>query len=150
MPGEEERTVLDKLAEFFIFGFAPLMVGALVMPTQSMAEEKVVTGQVLYRERMALPPDAVLTVQLVDETPTGEPATIIGEQITRHAGQVPIKFEVHFDPVAIRPGMTYALEATISVDRTLWFLNDERYQLDPLTAGPQTLVLKMVKKSMND
>ncbi|PSJ61213.1 META domain-containing protein [Pseudaminobacter soli (ex Li et al. 2025)] len=139
--------MLDKLAEFVIFGFAPLIVGALVMPIESRADEKVITGEVVYRERIALPPSAVLTVQLVDETPTGEPGAIIGQQTIANAGQAPIKFEISFDPVAIRPGTKYALEANITVDHTLWFENDERYQLDPLTAGPQTLTLKMVNKT---
>lgn len=142
--------MLDRLAEFVIFGFAPLMIGALVMPTQSRAEDKVVTGEVLYRERIALPPNAELTVQLVDETPTGEPSTIIGQQVIPNAGQVPIKFEIPFDPVAIQPNATYALEANISVDHTLWFENDVRYELDPLKSEPQTLVLKMVKKQGNE
>ena len=139
--------MLDRLAEFFIFGFVPLIAGALAMPTQSMAEDKVVTGQVLYRERIALPQDAVLTVQLIEEFPAGEPTTIIGQQVIQNPGQVPIKFELHFDPVAIRPEATYVLEANISVDHALWFENDSRYELDPLTAGPQTLVLQMLKKS---
>jgi len=142
--------MLDRLAEFVIFGFAPLMVGALVMPVQSMADDKVIAGEVLYRERIALPPDAVVTVQLVDLNPASEPSTIIGQQTIPNAGQVPIKFEVHFDPDAIRPDVTYALEANITVDHTLWFENDTRYEVDPLHAGPQTLVLSMVRKSSNE
>ena len=138
--------MLSRLAKILIFGLAPLMAGALVLPAQSMAEDKVVTGQVLYRERVALPPDAVLTVQLIEEFPVGEPSAIIGQQVIPKAGQVPIKFEVHFDPVAIRPEATYLLEANISVNHTLWFENDSRYEIDPLTAGPQTLVLEMLKK----
>jgi len=139
--------MLDRLAEFVIFGFAPLVAGALVMPAQSIAGDKVITGEVLYRERIALPPKAVLTVQLVDLSPASEPSTIIGQQIISDAGQVPIKFAVHFDPDAIQPNVSYALEANITVDHTLWFENDTRYEVDPLNAGPQTLVLSMVKKS---
>ncbi|MEP9371147.1 YbaY family lipoprotein [Mesorhizobium sp. KR1-2] len=139
--------MLDRLAEFFIFGFVPLIAGALVMPTQSMAEDKVVTGQVLYREPITLPPNAVLTVQLIEESPAGEPTAIIGQQVVPNPGPAPIRFEVHFDPLAIRPEATYVLEANISVGHALWFENDSRYELDPLTAGPQTLVLEMLKKS---
>jgi len=136
---------LSRLAKILIFGLAPLMAGALVLPVQSMAEDKVVTGEVLYRERIALPPGAVLTVQLIETSPAGEPSAIIGQQVIPNP-QVPIKFEVHFNPLAIRPAATYLLEATISVDHTLWFENNSRYQLDPLTAGPETLVLEMLKK----
>ena len=86
-----------------------------------------------------------LTVQLIETSPAGEPSAIIGQQVIPNP-QVPIKFEVHFDPVAIRPEATYLLEANISVNHTLWFENDSRYEIDPLTAGPETLVLEMLKK----
>lgn len=142
--------MLGRLAEFMIFGFAPLLVGVLALPMQSMAEDKVIGGEVLYRERIALPPDAVLTVQLMDLSPDGEPSTVIGQQIIPDAGQVPIKFELRFDPDAIQPDVSYALEANITVDHTLWFENDTRYEVDPLNAGPQTLVLSMVRKSSSE
>ena len=48
------------------------------------------------------------------------------------------------DPAAIQPSMSYALQARITVDDTLWFINDERYQVDPLKPGPHRLMLKMV------
>ncbi|MEP9397328.1 YbaY family lipoprotein [Mesorhizobium sp. KR2-14] len=138
--------MLSRLAKILIFGLAPLVAGALILPAQSLAEDKTITGEVLYRERNALPPDAVLTVQLIETSPAGEPSAIIGQQVIPKPGQVPIKFEVHFNPLAVRPTATYLLEATISVDHTLWFENDSRYEVDPLTAGPQTLVLEMLKK----
>lgn len=137
--------MLSRLAKILIFGLAPLLASALILPAQSMAEDKTVTGEVLYRERIALPPGAVLTVQLIETSPAGEPTAIIGQQVIPNP-QVPIKFELHFNPLAVRPTATYLLEATISVDHTLWFENNSRYEIDPLTAGPQTLLVEMLKK----
>lgn len=139
--------MLGKLAEFIVFGFAPLLIGMLAVPDMAMAEEKTISGEVLYRERIALPPHAVLTVQLVDVSLADAPSTVIGQQKIDPAGQVPIKFEVRFDPVAIRTGMTYTLQARITVDDRLWFINDERYSVDPLNAVPQSMVLKMVSQA---
>ncbi|MER9296409.1 YbaY family lipoprotein [Mesorhizobium sp. M0621] len=139
--------MLDRIAEFFVFGFVPLVVGILAVPEPSVAAEKVVRGEVIYRERIALPPSAVLSVQLADVSLSDVPATIIGEQKVKPAGQVPISFEIKFDPSVIRPRMTYALQARITVDDKLIFISDMRHQVDPLTDVPQTVMLKMVTPS---
>lgn len=139
--------MMGKLAEYFVFGVAPLLVGLLAMPALATAEDKTISGEVLYRERIALPPQAVLTVQLVDVSLADAPAKVIGQQKIEPAGQVPIKFAVKFDEAAIRSGMSYALEARITVDDRLWFINDVRHSVDPLKAGPQSMLLKMVSQS---
>ncbi|MEI9411452.1 YbaY family lipoprotein [Mesorhizobium salmacidum] len=58
--------MLDRIAEFFVFGLVPLVVGILAVPELSLAAEKAVRGEVIYRERIALPPSAVLSVELAD------------------------------------------------------------------------------------
>lgn len=142
--------MLGKLAEFILFGFAPLLVGVLAVPEMATAEEKTITGEVLYRERIALPPHAVLTVQLVDVSLADAPSTVVGQQKIDPAGQVPIKFSVPFNPAAIQPTLSYALQARITVDDRLWFINDVRHSLDPLTAGPQSMVLRMVSQASEE
>ena len=72
--------MLDRIAEFFIFGLVPLVVGILAVPELSVAAEKTVKGEVMYRERIALPPNAVLSVQLADVSLADAPAAIVGER----------------------------------------------------------------------
>jgi putative lipoprotein len=139
--------MLDRIAEFLIFGVVPLVVGILVVPELSVAAEKTLKGEVMYRERIALPPNAVLSVQLADVSLADAPAAVIGEHKVAPAGQVPIKFEISFDPQVIRTGMTYALQARITVDDRLLFISDTRHQVDPLSDAPQTIMLKMVTSS---
>lgn len=136
--------MLDRIAEFFIFGFVPLVVGVVAVPDLSAAAEKTLKGEVMYRERIALPANAVLSVQLADVSLADAPAAIIGERKVAPAGQVPIKFEISFDPEVIRPEMTYALQARITADDRLLFITDVSYQVDPLSDAPQAIVLKMV------
>jgi len=76
------------------------------------------SGTLLYRERIALPPDAVATVRLVE---------VGGEQIaiarTASQGrQVPLPFTLDYDPARIVAGRRYALHAAIadSRGRPLW------------------------------
>ena len=136
--------MLDRIAEFFIFGLVPLVVGVLAVPELTSAAEKTLTGEVTYRERIALPANAVLAVELADVSLADAPATIIGQRKIVPAGQMPIKFGIGFDPKAALPGRTYALQARITVDDRLMFVTDTRLQIDPLDGKPQTVVLKMV------
>ena len=140
--------MLDRIAEFLIFGFTPLVIGLLVVPGLPKAAEQVLGGEVLYRERIALPPNAVLSVQLADVSLADAPAAIVGEQTVDPAGQVPVKFEIRFDPSVLQPNMNYALQARITVDDKLWFITDTRHEVDPLTAEPQTLMLRRVAGEM--
>ncbi len=74
------------------------------------------------------------------------PETVVAEQKIDPAGQVPIKFELKIDPAVVQPNVNYALQARITVDDRLMFINDERYSVDPLKPEPAHLVLKMVKQ----
>jgi putative lipoprotein len=139
--------MLGKLAELFIFGLAPMMLGALLLPGAAAAEQITVSGEVFYRERIALPPNAVLTVQLSDVSLADAPASTIAEQKIDPAGQVPIKFEIKFDSAVIQPKASYALQARITVDDKLWFINDQRYAVDPLKPEPQNMLLKKVSQN---
>jgi putative lipoprotein len=84
-----------------------------------------VTGTVAYRERMALPPDAVVQVQLSDVSRQDAPATVVAETTITPAGrQVPIPFELHYGADAIDQKHSYAVRATIrSGNRLLYTTN---------------------------
>jgi uncharacterized lipoprotein YbaY len=92
---------------------------------RSMAQ---VTGTVTYRERIALPPTAVVTIKLVDVSRADAPAIVLGEQVIRPAGkQVPFAFSIAYDPVQIQPQLTYAVEARIEDGGRLLFISDRMY-----------------------
>lgn len=133
--------MLDRITELFIFGFMPLVMGMLATPDFALAAQRTLKGEVTYRERIALPPDAVLVVQLADVSRADAPAAVVAEQKISPAGQVPIRFRLKFDRAAIRPNATYALQARISVGGSLWFVTDTRYEVDPLRTERATLVL---------
>jgi len=138
--------MLGKFAELILFGFAPMMLGAIFMPGAVVAEEIAITGEVAYRERIALPPNAVLTVRLTDVSLADAPGAVVAEQKIEPAGQVPIKFELRYDTAVVQPKMNYALQARITVDDKLWFTTDERHSVDPLKPEPARLLLKMVRQ----
>lgn len=87
-----------------------------------------VTGTVTYLERVALPPTAVVKIQLVDVSRADAPAVILVEQIIPTGGeQVPFFFEIPFDPSKIKANHTYAVQARIEDDGRLRFISDQRY-----------------------
>lgn len=98
-----------------------------------------VTGTVTYLQRIALPPTAVVKVQLVDVSRAGAPAVVLGEQ-TLHTGgkQVPFAFEISYDPAKIEANHTYAVQARIEDGGQLRFINDQRYVV--ITRGTPTHV----------
>jgi len=74
----------------------------------------VVTGVVTYRVRSALPADAEVRVRLEDVSRADAPAILLGEQVFGAEGrQVPLPFEIVFDPADIDPRHSYSLRAEI-------------------------------------
>jgi putative lipoprotein len=103
-----------------------------------------VTGTLAYRERIALGPAAVVEVKLADVSRADAPAIIIGELTIENPGQVPIAFEIEYDPAAIDARFEYAIQARITEAGELRFINTTRYSV--ITRGNPThvdLVLQM-------
>jgi uncharacterized lipoprotein YbaY/membrane-bound inhibitor of C-type lysozyme len=87
-----------------------------------------VSGTVSYMQRVALPPNAVIQVQLLDVSLADAPSKVIGEQwITLGQRQVPVPFTINYDPAKIDERHSYSLSAKITVDGTLRFISDQSY-----------------------
>ena len=92
-----------------------------------------VTGTLTYRERIALPPDAVVLVQLRDVSLMDVAAKLISEQIINPEHSVPIPFSLSYVAEDIDERMTYAVFASIRSGDRLLFITDRSYQV--LTRG---------------
>ncbi|MFC1968625.1 YbaY family lipoprotein [Chloroflexota bacterium] len=111
------------------------------------AKTATVTGTVTYREKIALPPEGVvIAVKVEDVSRADAPAVTIGEQIIENpAQQVPIQFEIEYNPDDIDERYTYAMRVRIEVDGELWFINTTRHQV--ITRGfPTSNVEVMLEK----
>jgi putative lipoprotein len=93
-----------------------LQAGSAIAKTRSL------TGTVTYRERIALPPDAVLEVRLLDVSLADAPSVTIAKTTTRLNGQVPFRYRLRYNDTKIKPRHRYAVSAQIFVDRKLWFV----------------------------
>ena len=98
-----------------------------------------VTGTALYLQRIALPPTAVLTVQLVDISRADAPATVIATQTIPTSGQAPpYAFALVYDTTAISPNLTYAVQARIEDGGQLLFRTTQAYLV--ITQGRPTVI----------
>jgi len=107
--------------------------------------EGVVSGSVAYRERIALPPDAIVEVRLSDVSVQDVAAAPIADTTIRPEGrQVPIPFELRYDPSRIEPNRTYAIRATIRSGGQMLFTTDAVHRV--ITQGnPNRLDLWLVR-----
>ncbi len=113
-------------------------------PLNAEASTATVTGTVSYLQRIALPPSAVIEVQLQDVSLADAPAKVIAEQtITLGERQVPVAFELNFDPAKIDAKHRYSVSARILVDGQLRFISDQSYPM--LTAGKPSQVEMILK-----
>lgn len=105
-----------------------------------------VTGTVSYLQRIAMPPTALVDVQLRVISRADAPARIVAEQkIDFGDRQVPVPFDLKFDPAKINAQHRYGVRATIVVDGPVRFRSDTTYPF--ITHGHSSkadLILKQV------
>ncbi|MDX2245111.1 MAG: YbaY family lipoprotein [Leptolyngbyaceae cyanobacterium bins.302] len=89
-----------------------------------------VTGNVVYRQKIALPPNAVVKVRLQDVSRADATAILLDEQtIATNGKQVPFPFTLKYDPMQINPNHRYAVSAQIWVDGKLHWTSTTRYSV---------------------
>jgi putative lipoprotein len=104
-----------------------------------------VTGTVTYLERIAMPPDAVVTVRLQDVSVADAAAVLVAEQVIRNPGNVPVPYSVEYDSTQINSARTYAVRAEIRTGATLWATTTRSYPV--ITRGnPSTGVEILVER----
>lgn len=132
----------------------PLLAGLTACETASHKEAATVapaptrlvtlTGTAFYRERIALPGDARLSVRISDVGRMDAPAPVIAETETATAGrQVPLAFSLAYDPARIEARGRYAVSARITdgTGRLIW-ITDTHADLPP---PGQTIDLRLVQ-----
>ena len=88
--------------------------------------ESCVTGTITYPQRIALPEDAVVQVQIQDTSLADAPAETIGTTVIHTNGrQVPIPYVVRYNPAVIVENHTYTMSARITDgEGNLIWIND--------------------------
>ncbi len=114
-------------------------------PALAEKDQGVIQGTVTYRERILLPPGAIITVGLEDVSLMDVPATLIAETSWVAEGGPPYAFSLPYPTADISDGRRYGLRVRIEHEGKLWFINDTH--IDPFSesAGESLdIVLKRV------
>ena len=119
-----------------LVALAALILAGCASPAPRETAE--VTGQVIYRERMLLPPNARVTVVLADTSLMDAPARTLASQVIEGQTAPPFKFALTYDPAAIDPRNVYSVSARIEVDGKLRFITDTHTPV--ITHGAPTRV----------
>ncbi|MBV4464284.1 putative lipoprotein [Pseudomonas sp. F-14 TE3623] len=100
-------------------------------------------GEVFYLQRIALPPNATLSVSLQDVSLADAPAVVLDEQKGPVKGQVPLPFHLSYDPAQVKPGHRYSVSARIEVDGNLMFITTENHAVKLDGKDPQPLKIRV-------
>ncbi len=125
-------------------GVAALAGLLIAVAGQDGAVAGTVQGSATYRERIALPPDATLVVELQDVSLADAPAVTLSAQ--RYSlNAVPAAYQLTYDDALVRDGMRYVVRGSIYDGRKLLFTTDTAYPVLTDGAGNQAdLVLVQV------
>jgi putative lipoprotein len=133
------KAVAGKLAGLVFSLFLAAMTGPAIAQTATL------TGEVTYRERIALPQGSSLRVKLIDLTAPGTPTRVEAEAAIADPGQVPLTFTLNFEAGVVQPDHQHALIAEISAGLQLWFRNAAPYAVNPQAPeGPILIVTNFV------
>jgi putative lipoprotein len=124
------------------------MVGRLILAlvlavaAPAAADELSISGEITYRERIALPADSILHLRLVDTGRLDAPAIVEAEAAIATPGRVPLTFTLRFDESLIQADRSYAIAAEITSAGALWFSSFSPHPVDPIAGKvPEAIVL---------
>jgi len=121
---------------------APLLAAGLLSACASQAPTASVTGEVFYLQRMALPPQAVLSVTLQDVSLADAPSIELARQQGPVNGQVPLPFRLDYNPQQVDPRHRYSVSARIEQEGRLLFISTQHYGVK-LDGSDQPLRIKL-------
>jgi putative lipoprotein len=112
----------------------------LTLPAAALAQNiSTVAGTINIRQRIALPNNAVVTVQLADISRQGAPAQVIAEQtFTTNNAQPPLPFMLQYDKSRIVTNGIYIIQGNIKVNGQVRYTTTTPYRV--ITQGNPTNV----------
>ena len=106
----------------------------------------VLSGTVTYLQRIALPANAVVEVQLQEVSRADAPATVLATQSQPSAGkQVPISWDLVYDPNWLEASGRYIVRARITSDGKLIWTSDTAFPVLQSGQAAENLEIKVVQ-----
>ena len=119
---------------------------AILPALPAFAAARTLRGSVSYRERIALPPHALLEVRLLDVSLADAPAKTLAVTRVKTRHRMPIPYRLRYDEARLKPGRRYALQARITVNGQLWFITTTRHSIFAGGKDETDITVERVKK----
>ena len=112
----------------------------LVLPAAAQAQNTYnVPGTANIRQRIALPNNAVVTMQLADVSRAGAPGQVIAEQsFSANGAQAPFPFTLQYDKARITTTGVYIVQGNIKINGQVRYSTTTAYRV--ITQGNPTAV----------
>ncbi len=109
---------------------SPTSDSATTVANRNDGDAAAITGVISFPEGVELPPGSAMTVELRDVSLTDVASTLVASADVIVQGRGPIPFRLAYDREAIRPGNTYAVQASVTYpDGSLGFTTDTAYEV---------------------
>ncbi|USD66135.1 YbaY family lipoprotein [Vibrio sp. SCSIO 43136] len=133
--------MLNKSLTAFLLIMVSLLAGCQYSDSSDHNQEELavatIVGTVSYRERIALPENAKVTVTLQDISLADAPSVEIARtEFDSFGFQSPFAYQLDYDPSKIIENHRYSVSARITVDGQLKFITDTVYSV--ITDGNET------------
>ncbi|MEB7933086.1 YbaY family lipoprotein [Enterobacter quasiroggenkampii] len=93
--------------------------------SQQSIQQPNVSGTIWIKQKVALPPDAVLTVTLSDASLADAPSKVVAQRAVRTEGkQAPFSFVLPYNPSDVQPNARILLSAAVTINGKLVFITD--------------------------
>jgi uncharacterized lipoprotein YbaY len=119
-----------------------LLAVALAALTSPALAEDIITGSALYREKIAMPGNAVFEAELVERLS----GSVIASMRRENAGNPPYRISIGYDPAKIEDKLGYGVRASIIVDGKAMFSTAD--MPDVITRGAPrevTIIMRMAR-----
>src|SRR5688500_5207934 len=127
-----------------------LLSGVFVLSLVGVASAREITGAVTYRERIALPPNAVVTVRLEDIGAADRATELVSElRFVTGTQQVPFSFRLPYVDSAIQRGRRYQVRASIHSESQLMFASSAAYNVISNGVRKANIAVQRVAPSAN-
>jgi|KBSMisStandDraft_5_1062788.scaffolds.fasta_scaffold308730_2 putative lipoprotein len=128
-----------------IRAWARVALASILVLIANAARAQSIDGTATYRERMALPANAVFEATLEDVSRTDAPAVIVAIERISSPGNPPIAFTITYDSGRIAPDHRYVVRGKILVDGALLFTSDTAVPV--LTRGSPATVSLLLRRA---
>ena len=111
----------------FIKPLTLFSISIVILLSCSKNNQNTISGEVVYTKPITLTKEAVVKIQLLDISKHDEKTKVIAEKIIKDPGQMPITFEIQYNPDDILPINNYSLKVNIEDNGSLLFTSDKMY-----------------------